>query len=161
VIDSVKLAVQGNKKYRYQLMQSWHSHKDLFIKANEVIQSIGLWERKDDDVKSLSHGEQRRLEIAMTIASGPKLLMLDEPTAGLTTGESLEVARLIQGLDRSITVLVIAHDMDLVFGVAERIMVLHLGQLVCEGSCDDIRANTTVKEIYMGSHGRDSNARAG
>jgi branched-chain amino acid transport system ATP-binding protein len=154
VMESVKLAVQGGKKYRYQLLQSWESHDDLLIKAKEVLQSIGLWDRRDDGVKNLSHGEQRRLEIAMTIASGPKLLMLDEPTAGLTTGESVEVSQLIQGLNRDITVLVIAHDMDLVFGVAERILVLHLGQLMCEGSCDMIRSNQMVKEIYMGSRGR-------
>jgi branched-chain amino acid transport system ATP-binding protein len=88
--------------------------------------------------------------MAMSLASEPKLLLLDEPSAGLTTGESADVARIIRSLGPNITVLIVAHDMDLVFGLADHIMVLHYGQVLCRGTPNDVQRNAKVREIYMG-----------
>ena len=102
-------------------------------------------------MNDLSHGEQKRLEMAMSLASEPKLLLLDEPSAGLTTGESADVARIIRGLGPDITVLIVAHNMDLIFGLADKIMVLHYGQVLCRGTPNDVQCNAKVREIYMGA----------
>ena len=101
-------------------------------------------------VSDLSHGEQKRLEIAMSLALEPKLLLLDEPSAGLTTGESADVAAILRNLGPTITILIVAHDMDLVFGIADHILVLHYGEVLCRGTPDDVQCNVKVREIYMG-----------
>ncbi len=105
-----------------------------------------------ETVVSLAYGEQRKLEMGLSLASSPDLLMLDEPSCGLTPTESADITERIRALGKKITVLMIAHDMDLVFGVAERIILLHFGAISAEGTPDEIRANQTVKDIYMGSH---------
>lgn len=151
VFDSIKLAVQGKKDFRFNIFKSMSSYKELDEEGKVALSAVGLWERKDDEVRNLSHGEQRRLEIALALASKPRLLMLDEPTAGLNTVEGMEMSNLINSLDKDLTLIVIAHDMEFVFSVAKRIIILHLGECVCEGSCDYIRNNQLVKEIYFGS----------
>jgi ABC-type branched-subunit amino acid transport system ATPase component len=90
------------------------------------------------------------LEITLTLALEPKLLLLDEPSCGLTSGESAEITALLRNLGRDITILLVAHDMDLVFGVADRIMVLHYGKIIVEGMPEKIRVDSRVREIYIG-----------
>ena len=90
--------------------------------------------------------------MGLSLASSPELLLLDEPSCGLTTTESADITARIRQLGSKITVLMIAHDMDLVFGVAERILLLHYGQIQAEGTCDEIRGNQLVRDIYMGAH---------
>ena len=102
-------------------------------------------------VGDLSHGEQKRLEIAMSLALGPKLLLLDEPSAGLTTGESADVAGILRNLGPAITILIVAHDMDLVFGIADHILVLHYGEVLCRGTPGDVQCDAKVREIYIGA----------
>ena len=109
--------------------------------AQELLESADLWDLKDEIVSSLAYGQQRKLEIALSLASQPDLLLLDEPSCGLTTVESADITKRIRELGSKITVLMIAHDMDLVFGVAERVILLHYGEIACEGTCDEIRAN--------------------
>ncbi len=120
--------------------------------AQELLESIELWDKRNEFVSSLAYGEQRKLEMGLSLASAPELLLLDEPSCGLTPTESADITERIRQLGKKITVLMIAHDMDLVFGVAERIILLHFGEISCEGTCEEIRANQTVKDIYMGSH---------
>ena len=120
---------------------------------------MDLWERRDDIVHTLSYGEQRKLEILLGLASKPKLLLLDEPSCGLTTAESAEITEAINNLEGEITVMFVAHDMDLVFGVAQRIIVLHYGKVIVEGLPDEIKNDTKVREIYMGPE-RSGHARA-
>jgi len=90
------------------------------------------------------------LEIAMSLALAPKLLLLDEPSAGLTAGESADVAAILRNLGPTITILIVAHDMDLIFGIADQILVLHYGQVLCSGAPNDVQCNAKVREIYMG-----------
>ena len=119
--------------------------------AQELLESAEIWDLRDEVVSSLAYGQQRKLEIALSLASHPDLLMLDEPSCGLTAAESADITKRVRALGKKITVLMIAHDMDLVFGVAERVILLHYGEIACEGTCDENRSNALVREIYMGS----------
>ena len=101
-------------------------------------------------VNEIAYGEQRKLEIALSLTSEPKLLLLDEPSTGLTTTESADIIGMIRDLGINITVIIVAHDMDLVFGVAERIIVLHYGEIIADGNPAEISTNARVEEIYMG-----------
>jgi branched-chain amino acid transport system ATP-binding protein len=123
---------------------------DLYAEVQALLGTVGLWEKRDELVKNLSYGEQRRLEIALSLASKPKLLLLDEPGSGLTRDESFEVIALIKNLGSNITVIIVDHDMNLIFGVAERIIVLHYGRIIADGTPEKIRGDPRVKEIYMG-----------
>ncbi len=151
VLDNVLLAVQGTKPSRFQLFRPITAYKELFTKAQELLEAMALWERRDDLVQALGYGEQRRLEIALSLASEPKLLLLDEPSCGLTAVECADMITTIRKLGTNVTIIIIAHDMDLVFGLANRIMVLHYGESIADGTPDKIRTNPRVKEIYMGA----------
>jgi branched-chain amino acid transport system ATP-binding protein len=110
----------------------------------------GLWEKRDVPVIDLSYGEQRRIEVVLSLASAPKLLLLDEPTAGLSASETSDIIEMVRGLGRDISVLFISHDMDVIFSIADKITVLHYGQLIAEGAPEEIRSNPKVKQIYLG-----------
>lgn len=156
VLDNVLLGLQGNESFCFQMIRSRSSYKSIFAKAEELLGKMGLWEKRGDVVKNIAHGEQQKLEIVLSLASQPKLLLLDEPTSGLTPAESSEIVNIIHELGRDITVLVVAHDMDLVFGVADRIIVLHYGQIVTEGTPKEIQTDSRVKQIYIGNKDTES-----
>jgi len=151
VLDNILLALEGTQAFRFQMVRPVSSYKTLFTKAEELLGSMDLWVKKDEPLHSISYGEQRKLEIAVSLASEPRLMLLDEPSCGLTATESADVVSRIRNLSGNITVILVAHDMDLVFGVAQRILVLHYGEFIAEGTCEQIRINDRVKEIYMGS----------
>jgi branched-chain amino acid transport system ATP-binding protein len=146
------IALQGTRSGRYRMFGVFNKDKVLRAAARELLESIDLWDKRDETVSALAYGEQRKLEMALSLASDPELLLLDEPSCGLTPTESADITSRIRDLGAKITVLMIAHDMDLVFGVAERIILLHFGEITAEGTRDEIRANQMVKDIYMGSH---------
>ena len=152
VLTNAKIAMQGTRSGRYRVWGAFTRDKGLLSSAQEMLESVDLWDKREEAVSSLAYGEQRKLEMGLSLASDPELLLLDEPSCGLTPTESADITERIRALGKKITVLMIAHDMDLVFGVAERIILLHFGEISCEGTCDEIRANQTVKDIYMGSH---------
>src|SRR5947209_10566061 len=108
-------------------------------------------DRKDTEVRYLSHGEQRQLEIVLGLASDPSILLLDEPAAGLSSGESAEMAQFLSDLDPALAILLIEHDMDVVFDVADHIAVLHFGQVLESGPAEQIRNSAKVQEIYLGT----------
>jgi len=151
VLHNILLAIQGTGAPRYQLLRPISAYKHLYNKAQELLESVALWEKREELVQSLSYGEQRRLEISLSIASEPKLLLLDEPSSGLTAAESADIVTMIANLGSDITVALVAHDMDLVFGMAKRIMVFHYGEIIADGTPEEIQANARVKEIYMGT----------
>ncbi len=151
VLVNAMIGIQGVQKSRYGFFRPIFNDKALSGAAQELLESAELWELRDEVVSSLAYGQQRKLEIALSLASHPDLLLLDEPSCGLTTVESADITKRIKELGSKITVLMIAHDMDLVFGVAERVILLHYGEIACEGTCEEIRSNAMVREIYMGS----------
>lgn len=161
VLQNILLALQGIKHSRYQMFRPITAYKDLFAKAQELLGLIDLWEKRNDPVKAISYGEQRKLEIALSLASDPKLLLLDEPSSGLTAAESNNIIDMIRNLGSDITAVIVAHDMDLIFGVADRIIVLHYGQIIAEGTPEEIQADPRVREIYMGIGEGRVNAGAG
>ena len=151
VTENLLLAVQGTLPTKLRLHRPISSYRDLYDRARAVLESVGLLGTGEAIVTTLSHGEQRQLEVALALASRPRLLLLDEPTAGLSLAESQRLTGLLKGLDRSMSLLVIEHDMDVVFDVAERITVLHDGKVIADGDRDEVKANPLVAEIYLGT----------
>jgi branched-chain amino acid transport system ATP-binding protein len=118
--------------------------------ARELLSRVGLAERSAVTARSLSHGERRQLELALALAQRPRLLLLDEPTAGMSPAETARITSLIASLDRSITIVVVEHDMDVVFRLADRITVLHEGRVLADGTPNEVRGDRTVNEVYLG-----------
>jgi branched-chain amino acid transport system ATP-binding protein len=150
VIENSLLALYGTTPHRYRLFRSFDAHQDVIEKAEVTLRGLNLWGKKDVLVKNLSYGEQRRLEIGLGLALQPRLLLLDEPSAGLSIEECSEVIEIIKNMGAGETVVIVDHDMDLVFGVARRILVLHYGQIIADGPCEEIQSDPRVKEIYLG-----------
>ncbi|MDQ7842235.1 MAG: ABC transporter ATP-binding protein [Armatimonadota bacterium] len=151
VLENVLLALLGTDGRKYDPRRPVHAHGDLVDDARRLLDTAGLWERRGETVRSLSHGEQRQIEVLLALAGRPKLLLLDEPTAGLSPAEARVLTRLVRGLDPRITVLLIEHDMDVAFEVAEVITVMHLGRVLAEGTPGTIQANADVQQIYLGA----------
>lgn len=150
VLDNILLALHGTRSSRFQMFRSTLSYRPLLAKADELLGALELREMKEIPVRSLSYGEQRKMEIALSLASNPKMLLLDEPGNGLTTAETNVLIKMIRDFALDLTILIVAHDMDLVFSVADRIIVLHYGRIIAEGSREAIQADPSVKEIYLG-----------
>ena len=128
------------------------AYRSTYQKAEEVVKAAGLWKRRNEPVGTLAYGDQRRLEISLCMASDPRLLLLDEPSNGLTREEGRHIVEMInEHIGREVTVLLVAHDMELVFKVADRVMVLFEGSIIACDSCDIVRCDPRVKEIYMGA----------
>jgi len=151
VLDNVLLAVQGLKSSKFVMWRFLSSYRDVYDKAHALLESARFLDRKDTEVRYLSHGEQRQLEIVLGLASDPKILLLDEPAAGLSSGESAEMVEFLQGLDPHLAILLIEHDMDVVFDVASHISVLHFGEVLETGPTEQIRKSAKVQEIYLGT----------
>jgi branched-chain amino acid transport system ATP-binding protein len=118
--------------------------------ADAVLEQVGLADRRSAAAGALSHGERRQLELALALAQKPRVLLLDEPTAGMSPAETERITALISGLDRSMTLLIVEHDMDVVFRLADRITVLHEGRAIAEGTPDQIRGDRQVNDVYLG-----------
>jgi len=120
------------------------------VAADELLQRVGLGARAAVAARALSHGERRQLELAVALAGRPRVLLLDEPTAGMSPAETGRITELIRSLDRSLTLVIVEHDMDVVFRLAERITVLHEGRIIAEGTPAEVRGDTLVNEVYLG-----------
>lgn len=151
VLDNVLLAIEGLRPSKFVMWRFLSSYRDVYEKAEGLLEQAGFLDRKDVEVRNLSHGEQRQLEIVLGLASDPKILLLDEPAAGLSSGESTEMARFLMKLDPKLAILLIEHDMDVVFDVASQISVLHFGQLLETGTPEQIKQSQRVQEIYLGT----------
>jgi branched-chain amino acid transport system ATP-binding protein len=152
-LDNCILAVQALTSAKLHLLRSLDRYTEHFARAREVLDAVGLSAKADEAVRNLSHGEQRQLEIALALAGSPRLLLLDEPTAGLSPAESHLMTALLKKLDPAITLLVIEHDMDVAFELTDRITVLHYGRVVADGLAQEVKANPLVQEIYLGTPG--------
>ncbi len=150
VLDNVLLAVQGLRPMKMVMFKPLSRYKDVYGKAEGLLERANFWHLRDQQVRNLSHGEQRQLEVVLGLASEPKVLLLDEPSAGLATGESREMARFLNSLDPDLSILIIEHDLDVLFGVVSHIAVLHYGKLLTEGPSEEVRNDPQVQEIYLG-----------
>jgi branched-chain amino acid transport system ATP-binding protein len=151
VLDNVVLAIEGVRPTKFVLWRFQSSYRDVFDKAQRLLEAADFVDRKDVEVRYLSHGEQRQLEIVLGLASDPKILLLDEPAAGLSSGESAEMVKFLARLDAHLALLLIEHDMDVVFDVADEISVLHFGEVLETGTPKQIHDSPRVQEIYLGA----------
>ena len=149
-LDNVAMAVQAHVGHSFRFWRKAREDPVLRNPALEVLEQIGLSERKNDPASSLSHGEQRQLELAMALATDPKLLLLDEPMAGMGTEESRMMVDLLSELKGGHTIVLIEHDMDAVFALADRITVLVYGQKIACDTPQNIRSDPEVRKAYLG-----------
>jgi branched-chain amino acid transport system ATP-binding protein len=150
VLENVALAVLGISSRKWSMWTGISQMRELRQKASEYLELVGLPGKEDTPVKNLSYGERRQLELVLALVNGPKLLLLDEPCAGLSPAERRRLFGIIQNLPRSITMLMIEHDMDIALGLADRVTVLHRGEMILEGSTQEVRTNPQVREVYFG-----------
>jgi len=152
VFENVRLASQARAGVHYEMTKPWLAREDIMAAASAVIASVGLSAGAAAPVSALSHGDQRKLEVAMLMAMAPDILMFDEPTAGMSVDEVPVVLDLIARLkqDKSKTILLVEHKMDVVRSLADRIIVLHNGRLVADGAPQDVIASDIVREAYLG-----------
>ena len=153
VIDNVALATQANEGHSYKFWKSARDDFDLSQSAMHTLREVGLEGRKFEKVQNLSHGEHRQLEIAMALATQPHLLLLDEPMAGMGSEEGGKILEILKLLKKRKTILLIEHDMDVVFALADRITVLVYGRAIASGSPQSIKADERVREAYLGTDG--------
>jgi branched-chain amino acid transport system ATP-binding protein len=151
VLDNVLLAIEGLRRSKFVMWRFLSSYAEVYDKAHELLQRAAFFDRKDVEVRYLSHGEQRQLEIVVGLASDPKILLLDEPAAGLSSGESAEMTTFLRKLDPNLAILLIEHDMDVVFDVASQISVLHFGEVLETGTPQQIHSSVRVQEVYLGT----------
>ncbi len=150
VSENIFLAVQTKSPQRLSLFSRAKGLGEVREKTNEILERIGLQKWAGMPAGQLSHGDQRHLEIGMTLATGPELLMLDEPTSGMSPGEAAQTMDLIKDLSRDFTILLIEHNMDLVMNVSDRIVVLNFGRKIAEGSPEEVADDPEVQRVYLG-----------
>jgi branched-chain amino acid transport system ATP-binding protein len=155
VEDNVYLGLLGVRSGHLRPVVLPKRDNELRARARELATTVGLGGRERTLVGSLSHGEQRQLEVGMARAVNPTLMMLDEPASGLSRGERVALTDLLLQLDPAITLILIEHDMDVALRVAQRVTMMHDGRVIVEGTPDEIRANQTVHDLYLGrgNHG--------
>jgi branched-chain amino acid transport system ATP-binding protein len=149
VFENLRVAVQA----RRTMLNFWReagSLSDVNARAEALLETTGMAARRDDRAGDLSHGEQRYLEIALALAADPVLLLLDEPTAGMSPKETADVVRFIEALRARLTILLVEHDMDVVMAIAGRITVLHHGRVIADGPPDAIARHAEVRAVYLG-----------
>jgi branched-chain amino acid transport system ATP-binding protein len=151
VMENCVLAVQALTPTKFSMWRPLATLPELRERSAVTLELVGLRGAVSALVKNLSHGEQRQLEIALALAGRPRVLLLDEPTAGLSPAESRLMADLLRRLDPAITVLMIEHDMDIALEVSQHVTVLHYGRVIADGLRDEIKANPLVREIYLGA----------
>jgi branched-chain amino acid transport system ATP-binding protein len=152
VEENVRLAVQAASGVHYDMLRPWMTRRELITRAEAILDSVALGTRRQVAATALSHGDQRKLEVALMMALEPKVFMFDEPTAGMSIDEVPVVLNLIEKLkgDTSKIILLVEHKMDVVRSLADRIIVLHNGQLVADGEPADVIASPIVQEAYLG-----------
>jgi branched-chain amino acid transport system ATP-binding protein len=151
VLANVLLAAQALTPVKFAMLRPLGRFAELEARARRALAAVGLEDRAATTVRHLSHGEQRQLEIALALAGQPRVLLLDEPAAGLSQAEAHMMTRLLRRLDPAITLLIIEHDMDIALEVAQHVTVLHYGRVIADGSREAVKADPTVREIYLGA----------
>jgi len=150
VLDNVALAVQAHAGHSFQFWRNARSEAVLREPARAALERVGLGARADLPTSALSHGEHRQIELAMALVGSPRMLLLDEPMAGLGPEESARMVEMLRALKKEVTILLVEHDMEAVFALADRITVLVYGRVIASGAPAAIRANAAVREAYLG-----------
>lgn len=157
VLENLYLGVRGVHRRRLSLVAPRPSDHHL-TRAREWARQVGLGQREDVIVSELSHGEQRQLELGMALAGEPRLLLLDEPAAGLSQAERPILTKMLKDLPRTITILLIEHDMDVAMQWAERVTVMHNGAIVFEGTPKEAASSATIHDLYLGGYDRNTHS---
>ncbi|MDP2409140.1 MAG: ABC transporter ATP-binding protein [Pseudolabrys sp.] len=150
VLDNVALAVQAHAGHSFRFWRDARSEPELRDPARAALDRVGLGARADRPASLLSHGEHRQLELAMALAGAPRMLLLDEPMAGLGPEESVRMVEMLRALKQELTILLVEHDMEAVFALADRVTVMVYGRVIASGAPDVIRADAAVREAYLG-----------
>jgi branched-chain amino acid transport system ATP-binding protein len=148
VLENVRIAAQS-RRHGWSMFKHYTAFQDIIDKAQAVLASVGLAAKADELAANLSHGEQRNLEIGIALATEPQLLCLDEPTAGMSPAETHDTVALVRRIAKDHTILIVEHDMQVVMGLADRITVLHYGEILAEGKPAEIQENSRVLEVYL------------
>jgi len=150
VEQNIILALQGLARTKFNLLRPVSRERSLFMRAGALLEEWQLAERRASPVRELSYGEQRALEILLAVCQHPRLLLLDEPTAGLSPAETLVAAALVRRLPREMAIVLIEHDMDVAFSLCETVTVLHAGKMLATGEAEAVRRDPAVRSIYLG-----------
>ena len=151
VLENLRLAAAADGRGSYNLIGGVERLRAPLARARAAAEAVGLSARLEEIAGRLSYGEQRQLEVGVVLATEPKLMLLDEPTAGMSPEETARMTRMLEGLPREVTMLIIEHDMDVVGSLAERVTVLHYGEVLTEGTFDEVKRDPRVYEVYLGS----------
>jgi len=151
VLENVLLACEALDRRKFAMYRPLSSYPDLHEKAAGLLHDFGLWPLRSEPAGNLAYGDQRMLEVALSVTGQPRLLLLDEPMAGLSSGERASMLQLFDRLDPAIAILLIEHDMDVAFGFAHTVTVLDKGRVLFEGSRDEVSANASVQQVYLGT----------
>jgi branched-chain amino acid transport system ATP-binding protein len=150
ILRNVMLARLGLSQLRWNPLTAFHRHQHLVESARDVLARVGLSHIADRPLALTSYGEKRRVEIAMALAQNPKVLLLDEPFAGLSIDERRDVQQLLNGIPREVTIVMIEHNMDVALDFADRITLLHFGEVIVEGTRAEVVADRRTREVYLG-----------
>jgi branched-chain amino acid transport system ATP-binding protein len=150
VRENLQLAALGNDRRKWVMYRSADSFSDIADRVEQSLRHIGLAARADELVKFLSYGERRQLELALALNSDPRVLLLDEPCAGLSPSERQSFSRIISALPRDITLVMIEHDIDIALALADRVTVLHRGRVIFDGTPGEVQKDEQVREVYFG-----------
>jgi branched-chain amino acid transport system ATP-binding protein len=151
VLENVLLALQATDKSAFSMLARMRANRPLFQNAESLLQEWGLTAIASRAAREISYGEQRQIDLILAMAMRPKVLLLDEPTAGLSAAEVVRVVGMVRSLPKEMTILMIEHDMDVAFALADRITVLHQGRLIADGGVAAIRSDPHVSAIYLGA----------
>ncbi len=148
--ENVRIAVQRQLGTSYNMLRALARHKQVNERVEQILEAVGLSDRAQIVVANLSYGEQRQIEVALALATEPKILLLDEPTAGMSASETNRMIDLIKKMPPELTLIIVEHDMEVVFAIANRITVLHLGMILTEGTPQEVQSDSRVREVYLG-----------